>query len=193
MARSDEFPEEIAPDLRQMIRDELDRLPDAYRQAVQLCYLDGLTHQEAARRLGWPLGTVKIRLVRGRRLLRERLDRRGAGLGASLILWLMNPSKAEAVPQALAESTVQAMRLAAAGRSSALAATFPRASEIAEATLAVGVALKMHWLWAVLVVVALSLGLSGTNLLAFHRPMVPDVDPTSLPPNLTNVLTIDCG
>ena len=79
MVRFDDFPQEIAPDVRQMIRDELDRLPDAYRQAVQLCYLEGLTHQEAARRLGWPLGTVKIRLVRGRRLLRERLDRRGAG------------------------------------------------------------------------------------------------------------------
>ena len=105
----------------------------------------------------------------------------------------MNPSKAEAVPRTLAESTVHAMRLAAAGRRSASSSTYPRAIEIAEATMAVGVGLKMHWLWPVVVLVALSLGLSGSTLVAFHRPLVPDVDPTTLPPNLTNVLTIDCG
>ncbi len=85
-----------------MIREELDRLPDSYRQPVTLCYMEGLTHQEAASRLGWPVGTVKVRLVRGRRLLRERLDRRGAGLGGGLLLWLLNPSQAPAVPQSLA-------------------------------------------------------------------------------------------
>jgi DNA-directed RNA polymerase specialized sigma24 family protein len=42
---------------------------------VWLCYLEGLTHQEAATRLGLPLGTVKVRLVRARRLLRRRLAR----------------------------------------------------------------------------------------------------------------------
>ena len=73
---------ELAPELRQMIREELDRLPDFYRQPLTLCYLEGLTHQEAAIRLGWPVGTVKVRLVRGRRLMRERLGRHGAVLVA---------------------------------------------------------------------------------------------------------------
>ena len=58
---------EMAPELRQTIREELDRLPESYRQPLTLCYLEGLTHQEAANRLGWPVGTVKARLVRGRR------------------------------------------------------------------------------------------------------------------------------
>ena len=80
MSRLAGFPEEITPELRWVIREELERLPDDYRQAVGLCYLDGLTHQEAASKLGWPLGTVKIRLLRGRRLLRRttRSPRRGA-------------------------------------------------------------------------------------------------------------------
>ena len=38
---------------------------------VVLCDLEGLTHEEAARQLGWPVGTVKSRLARGR----ERLPR----------------------------------------------------------------------------------------------------------------------
>ncbi len=74
------IPAEATSELRKVVREELERLPDPYRQPIALCYLDGLTHQEAARRLDWPVGTVKVRLVRARRLLRERLDRRGVGL-----------------------------------------------------------------------------------------------------------------
>src|SRR5262249_26684028 len=76
------IPAEATSDLRKVVREELERLPDLYRQPVALCYLDGLTHQEAARRLDWPVGTVKVRLVRARRLLRERLARWGGGPGA---------------------------------------------------------------------------------------------------------------
>ena len=130
-----------------MIREELDRLPDSYRQPLMLCYLEGLTHQEAASRLGWPVGTVKVRLVRGRRLMRERLDRRGASLGAGLLLCLLNPSRAAAVPQPLLESTVRAMILGAAGRRSALQSKFAGALGMAEATLGVAIGLKAHWLW----------------------------------------------
>jgi hypothetical protein len=59
------------------------------------------------------VGTVKARLVRGRRLMRERLDRRGASLGAGLLLWLLNPSPAAAVPESLLESTLRVMTLGA--------------------------------------------------------------------------------
>jgi polysaccharide export outer membrane protein len=195
MSRVDEFPDEIAPELRQMIHDELDRLPDTYRQAVTLCYVEGLTHQEAARKLGWPLGTVKIRLVRGRRLLRERLDRRGAGLGAGLLLWLMDPAKAQAVPRQLVDSTIQAMNLARAGRRTTLASQFARAQEMADETLGVGTGVKIPWLWPVLVVALVLLGLTGSTVLAFSRSPAPapEIDPATLPANLTNVLTIDCS
>ena len=42
-----------------------------------LCYLEGLTHEAAARHLGWPVGTVEGRLARARGVLRSRLTRRG--------------------------------------------------------------------------------------------------------------------
>ena len=64
-----------------IVHEEVDRLPDRYRVPVVLCDLDGRTHEEAARHLGCPVGTVKSRLVRGRERLRDRLTRRGLAPG----------------------------------------------------------------------------------------------------------------
>ena len=50
--------------------------------------------------------------------MRERLDRRGASLGAGLLLWLLNPSRAAAVPEPLLESTLRVMNLRRTGPSS---------------------------------------------------------------------------
>jgi RNA polymerase sigma factor (sigma-70 family) len=66
-------PEDSLGEVGRIIRDAVGRLPASYREAVTLVYLEGATHQEAASRLGWPLGTLKVRLVRARRLLRDRL------------------------------------------------------------------------------------------------------------------------
>jgi RNA polymerase sigma factor (sigma-70 family) len=62
------------------LHQEIDRLPEKYRQPIVLFYLQGQTQPETARTLGWPLGTVQIRLHRGRQRLRSRLTRRGAGM-----------------------------------------------------------------------------------------------------------------
>ena len=60
-----------------MLHEEIARLPDRYRTPVILCYLEGLTQDEAASQLGWPIGTVGVRLMRARERLRVRLTRRG--------------------------------------------------------------------------------------------------------------------
>lgn len=49
------------------------RLPDAFREAVVLSDVEGLSYAEISDVLGLPLGTVKSRLFRGRRLLQEAL------------------------------------------------------------------------------------------------------------------------
>ncbi len=59
------------------LHEEVDRLPHRLRVPIVLCYLEGLTHAEAARRLRWPIGTVRSRMARARGLLKSRLVRRG--------------------------------------------------------------------------------------------------------------------
>jgi RNA polymerase sigma factor (sigma-70 family) len=67
----------IRDDLRTAIDEEIARLPCRYRSAVALCYLEGLTQEQAARRLRCPVGTIQSRLHRARERLRPALARRG--------------------------------------------------------------------------------------------------------------------
>ncbi|MBI4410667.1 MAG: sigma-70 family RNA polymerase sigma factor [Gemmatimonadetes bacterium] len=57
----------------QEVLDALDRLPDDFREPVTLSDLEGLSYGEIAQILGVPVGTVKSRIFRGRRLLRQAL------------------------------------------------------------------------------------------------------------------------
>jgi RNA polymerase sigma-70 factor, ECF subfamily len=55
------------------ILDAIDALPPDFREAVVLSDLQGLPYQEVSQILGVPLGTVKSRLFRGRRMLQKEL------------------------------------------------------------------------------------------------------------------------
>src|SRR6202008_1577952 len=44
-------------DLRPVLDEEIDRLPEKYRAPFVLCYLEGQTNEEAAEQLGCPKGT----------------------------------------------------------------------------------------------------------------------------------------
>jgi RNA polymerase sigma factor (sigma-70 family) len=67
-------------ELRSVLHKEVNRLPEHYRGAVQLCYFEERSNSEAATLLRWPVGTIKTRLARARVLLRARLARRGLAL-----------------------------------------------------------------------------------------------------------------
>ncbi len=60
----------------EQVRQAVLSLPAAYREAVVLCDLQETTYEEAAVALACPVGTVRSRLNRGRKLLAEKL---GAG------------------------------------------------------------------------------------------------------------------
>lgn len=51
----------------------VDQLPEAFREAVTLSDVEGLSYEEVAKVLDVPVGTVKSRLYRGRRLLQAKL------------------------------------------------------------------------------------------------------------------------
>ncbi|MDR3638564.1 MAG: sigma-70 family RNA polymerase sigma factor [Isosphaeraceae bacterium] len=76
------------------LHQEIGRLPDRYRSVLILCELEGLTHAEAACQLGWPVGTVGVRLMRARALLRDRLTRRRMAPTACATLLLHRPEVA---------------------------------------------------------------------------------------------------
>ena len=51
----------------------LARLSEAERAAIVQCYHNDLSHEEAAYVLGWPVGTVKTHILRGKQKLRSAL------------------------------------------------------------------------------------------------------------------------
>ncbi len=95
-------------EVRYALDDELARLPEKYRAPLILCYLEGLTQDEAARRLGWSRGVLRGRVDRGREQLRVRLARRGLSLSAGLLGAALGGS---------ASSSVSRVRLARRGLS----------------------------------------------------------------------------
>ena len=55
------------------VRRALDDVGEPHRSALELAYLEGLTHQEVAERTGVPLGTAKTRIRDGLRKLRHAM------------------------------------------------------------------------------------------------------------------------
>jgi RNA polymerase sigma factor (sigma-70 family) len=91
-----------------VLDEELSRLPDAYRAPLVLCYLEGRTQDEAARQLGWTIGTFRGRLERGRACLRTRLTRRGVGLAVLAGVAAAESQAAGVVPAGIKASILTA-------------------------------------------------------------------------------------
>jgi RNA polymerase sigma factor (sigma-70 family) len=104
-------------DFRQVLDEEIDRLPARQRTAFILCCLEGKTGAEAARQLGCAPGTVSSRLTRAREQLRRRLARRGLAPSAgALAAVLAGQGPAAPLPAGLVDSTLKAVLLFAAGK-----------------------------------------------------------------------------
>ncbi|HEY7424986.1 MAG TPA: RNA polymerase sigma factor, partial [Gemmataceae bacterium] len=114
---------ESQPDVKaawQQVQATLDealwQLPEKYRTALILCYLQGASHEEAARQLGCPLATLRSQLARGREKLRTALTRRGLDLSASGFAALLAANASEgALPATLGQTTLRAAARFATG------------------------------------------------------------------------------
>jgi zinc protease len=102
-------------EIRALVDQELERLPERYRAPLILCDLEGQTHEEAAARIGCPVGTVKSRLSRGRDRLKGALTRRGLSSPGPITAPLLVPETVTAVPGYLLSETLRGARQLIAG------------------------------------------------------------------------------
>jgi RNA polymerase sigma factor (sigma-70 family) len=154
-------------ELQVILHEELGRLPAKYRRPVLLCYLEGLSHEEAARQLGWPLGTVKGRLARARELLRTRLTRRGVAVPASAVAAAIARQADATVPAALVQSTVQGALAVAAGRTLVVGAV---AANVATLVKGVTHAMSYNALKPVVIIAIAGVLATGAGVWAYQPP-----------------------
>jgi RNA polymerase sigma factor (sigma-70 family) len=140
-------------ELGAILDEEVERLPDHYREALLLCHFQGLSTDAAAQRQGCPSSTFKSRLIKARSLLRQRLQRRGVTLSVTALAILCSERASRAaLPFQLVSQSVQA-GIAFAARSSTPAAVLRQAgaAALAEQILGAGSAAGAKLLAAVLV------------------------------------------
>ncbi len=145
-------------DLRPVLDAEVARLPERCREVFILCCLEGRTHEEAARLLSCPTGTVASRLSRARERLRSRLMRRGLAVGAAGALFAAGEAEA-----AVSSELLGVVARATAART-ATAAVFSTAGSISPrvAALTEGV-LRAMWMTKLKVAAALILAVSAAG------------------------------
>jgi RNA polymerase sigma factor (sigma-70 family) len=83
-------------DIANALHDEIAHLPPASLLPIVFCYFEGMTLDDAARRLHWPAGTLRSRLARARNKLRRGLTRRGIVMHVAVVTTAFTPGWASA-------------------------------------------------------------------------------------------------
>ena len=136
---------------------EIARLPARYRSTVVLCHLEGLSQEQAARRLRCPVGTVQSRLHRARERLRTGLARRGLAPAVGPLVGVLERTSRAAVPSDMAKGTAAAAARILAGE--ALTGAVPAA--VAELARYVSRCMIMRQYWMIAGLITLGLATTG--------------------------------
>jgi RNA polymerase sigma factor (sigma-70 family) len=127
-------------ELRGILDEELQRLPESCRAPLVLCYLEGRTQDEAAAQLNMSRSSLRLRLDRGRDLLGRRLTRRGVALTAVLSARLLSESTHVAgMPRVLLTRTIESINHTATNHAAAASVLPPRVAALSD-----GVIKTMH-------------------------------------------------
>ena len=103
-------------ELRQLLMDELNKLPSKYRLPLILHYFGGLSREEMASQLNCKTTTLGVRLHRGREMLSNRLNGRGVALAGGLLTLAIATAVKGAISDAVLANTCEAATALAAGR-----------------------------------------------------------------------------
>jgi RNA polymerase sigma factor (sigma-70 family) len=123
-------------ELSEKLDEALQHIPAEFRAPLVLCYLEGKSHQEAARALGMPTGSMSRHLARGLELLRERLAQRHLLLSTDALAGLLARGVWRAiVDRSLAEATTQAALVFKLGTMTATGAASIRTLTLAHGVL----------------------------------------------------------
>ncbi len=105
-------------ELAEILDEELAQLPDNLHAVIILCDLEGLSQKEAAARLGIPASTVNDRVTKARKVLAQRLIKRGVTLSLAALATCIAPTgkTASAMTPALVAGTTTKATLFVAGK-----------------------------------------------------------------------------
>ncbi len=154
LAASGESDDSTLGDETQGVLEEVARLPEPYRTVVVLCVFEGLSQDEAARRLGYSDRTLRRHWVRARDLLRARLTRRGL---APAIVTAASALTPEPVAAALPEATVAAT--ARAGMKFAVKGSLISAGMVSASVIRLAEGVIQAMMWTKLKAMAIAAGL----------------------------------
>jgi|GEM_PF-1725079 len=173
-------PPDDVTELRRVIDEELAKLPDKYRTAVVLCDLEGLPRAAAAAQMGIPEGTLSSRLAYARKILAQRLSRRGVTTSATVIsAALGRDSVATAVPHSLMNTTIfAAVRFAPGGTGPS--GVSPAVSSLTDGVLKTMLATRLRQLLAIGLLMCGLIGVGSvlSQQLQVTLPQDPNEPPT---------------